>query len=100
MRKLQMRCGACGEVSLRANDIVVSGTADPTEVICWFRCPGCAEVVERQCDVSTGRLLLMSGAQLKPAVAPVPPPLGLSDLESLRELMDRPDFVEVMRKAG
>ncbi len=100
MRRLQMRCEACGEVSLRANDIVVSGTTDPDEVSYWFRCPGCAEGVERRCDVATGRLLLMSGAQMKAPATHAAPPLVLGDLVPLRELLDRPDFVEIMRQGG
>lgn len=100
MRRLQMRCGGCGEVSLRANDIVVSGTDDPSQVLYWFRCPGCSADVEQHCDAGTGRLLLMSGAQLKPAAVRVAPPLTLGDLVPLRELLDRPDFVEIMGKAG
>lgn len=99
MRKLRTRCEACGEVSLRANDIVVSGTNEPDQVSWWFRCPECGDGVEQRCDVETGRMLLISGARAK-ATAPVPPPFSLSDVECLRELLERPDFVDLMRKPG
>jgi hypothetical protein len=70
----------------------VSGTADPDQATWSFRCPGCGDIVEQRCDAETGRLLLMSGARQKTARAP----LGLADLLSLRELLDRPDFVALM----
>lgn len=92
MRRLRTRCEACGEVPLRADDILVSDTAEPGRATWSFRCPGCGNVVEQHCDAETGRLLLMSGARQKPAAAP----LGMADLLSLRELLDRPDFVALM----
>ena len=92
MRRLRTRCEACGEVPLRADDILVSDTTEPDRTTWSFRCPGCGNVVEQRCDAETGRLLLMSGARQKPAAAP----LGFADLMSLRELLDRPDFVALM----
>ena len=93
MRRLRTRCEACGEVPLRADDILVSDTIEPDQASWSFRCPGCGDVVEQRCDAETRRLMLMSGARQKPAAAP----LGLADLASLRELLDRPDFVDLMR---
>lgn len=99
MRKLRLRCPSCGEVTLATSDLFVSGLADADRVTCSFRCPECGVDHEQECDIMTGRLLLLNGAQVKRA-APAAPPLGLADLESLRELMERPDFVKLMRKAS
>ena len=100
MRRLRLRCEDCGEVTLPANEVIVAGAAEPGRVNCSFRCPVCGGDSEQGCDVSAGRLLLMGGARPKPAASPVAPPLGLADLVLLRELLNRPDFVEIMRKAG
>lgn len=97
MRKLQTRCGTCGEVSLRANDFIVSTAAELDQMNCWFRCPGCGVDVEQRCDAETGRLLLMSGAHTGAANAAPARPLGLADLAALRELLDRPDFIDLMK---
>jgi len=83
-------------VTLPASEVTVSGTAEPGRVSCSFRCPVCEGPSEQTCDVSTGRLLLLGGARVKPATAPSAPPLGLADLVLLRELLNRPDFVEIM----
>jgi hypothetical protein len=96
MRRLRTRCESCGEVALRASDIVVAGPAGPGQVNWSFRCPVCGVDVEQCCDTETARLLLMSGARPAP---PEPPPLDLADLESLRELLERPDFVTLMGEA-
>lgn len=96
MRKLRLNCGDCGEVTLPASDVTVSGAAEPGRVQCSFRCPVCGGISEQACDVSAGRMLLMGGARVKQAAAPVAPPLGLADLVLLRELLNRPDFVEIM----
>jgi hypothetical protein len=99
MRRLRLRCDDCGEVTLPAGEVTVSGTAEPGRVNYSFRCPVCGGVAEQGCDVSAGRLLLLNGARAKPAAAPVAAPLGLADLVLLRELLNRPDFVDIMRKA-
>ncbi|MFL6124523.1 hypothetical protein [Actinophytocola sp.] len=99
MRRLRLRCADCGEVTLPASEVSVSGTAEPGRVNCSFRCPVCGGACEQGCDVATGRLLLLGGARAKPAAAPAPPPLGLADLVLLRELLNRPDFVEIMGRA-
>jgi hypothetical protein len=93
MRRLRTRCEACGEVPLRADDILVSDTVEPDQASWSFRCPGCGNVVEQRCDAETRRLLLMSGARQKPATQP----MGFGELASLRALLDRPDFVDLMR---
>src|SRR3712207_2182754 len=91
MRRLRLRCEDCGEVTLPANHVTVSGSAEPGRVNCSFRCPVCDMDTEQGCDVSAGRLLLMGGARPKPAADRVAPPLGLADLVLLRELLNRPD---------
>lgn len=98
MRRLRLRCEDCGEVTLPAGEVTVSGTAEPGRVNCSFRCPICGGNSEQGCDVSAGRLLLMGGARAKQAAAPVAPPLGLADLVLLRELLNRSDFVDIMRR--
>lgn len=100
MRRLRTRCETCGEVSLRASDIVVSGTGEADQVTWWFRCPECGVGIEQRCDAETARMLLISGARAKPEAPPVAPPLALADLALLRELLARPDFVDLMRKPG
>jgi hypothetical protein len=99
MRRLRLRCADCGEVTLPATEVSVSGTAEPGRVTCTFRCPVCGGASEQGCDVAAGRLLLLGGARVRPAAAPVPPPLGLADIVLLRELLNRPDFVEIMGRA-
>lgn len=98
MRRLRLRCEDCGEVTLPAGEVTVSGTAEPGRVNCSFRCPICGGNSEQGCDVSAGRLLLMGGARAKQAATPVAPPLGLADLVLLRELLNRSDFVDIMRR--
>jgi hypothetical protein len=98
MRRLRLRCEDCGEVTLPAGEVTVSGSAEPGRVSCAFQCPVCGGASEHGCDASAGRLLLMGGAQMKQATAPVPPPLGLADLVLLQELLNRPDFVDIMRR--
>jgi hypothetical protein len=100
MRRLRLRCADCGEVTLPAGEVVVTGAAEPGLVTCSFRCPVCGGVSEHGCDVQAGRLLLMGGAKARPTAAPVAPPLGLADLVLLRELLNRPDFVEIMGRRG
>ncbi len=100
MRRLRLRCADCGEVTLPASDVTVSGAAAPGRVQCSFTCPVCGGISEQACDVQAGRLLLMGGARPKASAAPVAPPLGLADLVLLRELLNRPDFVDIMGKRG
>ncbi|TDV54861.1 hypothetical protein [Actinophytocola oryzae] len=100
MRRLRLRCEDCGEVTLPASDVIVSGAAEPGRVNCSFRCPVCGGASEQGCDVAAGRLLLMGGARTRPAAEPVAPPIGLADLVLLRELLNRPDFVDIMAKKG
>jgi hypothetical protein len=100
MRRLRLCCADCGEVTLPASEVTVTGTPEPGRVTCSFQCPVCGGASEQGCDVSAGRLLLMGGAKAKPATAPVAPPLGLADLVLLRELLNRPDFVEIMGRTG
>ncbi len=88
MRRLQTRCHTCGEVTLTANDFIVSATT------CWFRCPGCGVDVAQSCDPETGRLLLMNGASRRPERTR----MGTSDLTALRELLERPDFIDLIRQ--
>jgi hypothetical protein len=96
MRRLRVRCEGCGEVTLPASEIVVSSTDNPGRVNCSYRCPRCGTPGEREFDASAGKLLLMGGARAEPAAPPVAPPLGLADLALLRELLDRPDFVDIL----
>jgi hypothetical protein len=85
-------------VTLPASEVTVSSTAEPGRVNCSFRCPECGVDGDQHCDVSAGRLLLLGGAQVKRAKAPLPP-LGLADLVLLRELLNRPDFATLMGRA-
>jgi hypothetical protein len=100
MRRLRVRCEVCGEVGLPANDVVVSGTSDPGRVRCSFDCPDCGQTGVQYCDVGAGRLLLLGGARGEPSSVPLVRPLGLSDIGELRALMDRPDFITLLKKAG
>jgi hypothetical protein len=100
MRRLRVRCETCGEVALPAAEVLVAGTSDPGRVSCSYRCPECGVTGTQDCDVAAGRLLLLGGARAEAAGFPVARPLGLEDLDSLRELLDRPDFVALMKKAG
>jgi hypothetical protein len=100
MRRLQTQCDTCGEVSLRANDFIVSTTADFDQVNCWFRCPGCGADVEQHCDAETSRLLMMSGAHTRIARAPRGNPMGQAELDELRAALERPDFIDLIRKGG
>jgi hypothetical protein len=100
MRKLRTRCAECGEVGLSASDIVVSGMTDRGRVRCSFRCPECGQTNVQYCDVEAARLLLLGGARGEPAAESLVPPLGPGDLDELLALMERPDFVALMGKAG
>jgi hypothetical protein len=93
MRRLRVRCDHCGEVTLPAGDIVVSTAAG--HMSASFRCPCCGLHAEQGCDTEHGHMMLLNGARNDRAEAP---PLGLSELVLLRELLDRPDFVDIMAR--
>jgi hypothetical protein len=97
MRKVQMRCAECGDVTLPAAEITVTETPDREQVTVTYSCPDCESPCELTFGVVAGRMLLLSGAGTKPTALP---PLTLADVHTLCALMDQPDFVTRMRDAA
>lgn len=105
MRKLQFRCARCGEVVMSADEVVLtSGESSPLSYI--FRCPVCRLFVVERCSEVTARLLLLGGARTGAPPVPARPPasgpsvLGPEHVEELRRLIDRPDWLTLLRDAG
>jgi hypothetical protein len=97
MRRIRMRCTACGEVLLSADEITMTETHGGERVTCTFSCPGCDEPRALAFDVVAGRMLPLTGTSTRPE--PVGP-LTEAHVSTLYELMDRPDFVSLMAKAA
>lgn len=100
MRRLRVRCADCGDFTLPADEITVTGTTDFDHVSCSFRCPACGTRGEQKESLAAGRMLLLAGARSKPPVVGEPPPLTAADLDALRALLERPDFVALMGRAA
>jgi hypothetical protein len=100
MRELRVECRVCGEVTLPASEVTLTGAHDPDQVMFVFHCPECGTACRQVLGLAAGRMLLMGGAGRDPVAAPERPPLSLADLDTLRELLDRPDFVSLMSKTA
>lgn len=105
MRKLRFRCSRCEEVVVSADEVVLtSGASSPSSYV--FRCPLCRSLVVERCSEVTARLLLLGGARTGPSPVPTGSPavgrqvLGPGHIEELRRLLDRPDWLNLLRDAG
>ena len=104
MRKLRMRCRACDEVVVSANEISLFASG-PNRWDYAFRCPLCLSVVKRDCDDAKARLLLLDGAREEPSHPAGSGPeerfaFGPGHVDELRRLLDRPDWFDLLQDAG
>ncbi|MGH3822517.1 MAG: hypothetical protein ACRDRA_06715 [Pseudonocardiaceae bacterium] len=101
MRKLRVRCQTCDDVVVTTDEIVVtSRTPSPSSYA--FHCPWCRSVVERHCAEAIARLLLLNGARTEPRSVPTAgnPVFGLGHVEELHRVLDRPDWLSLLRNVG
>jgi hypothetical protein len=99
MRELRVRCPGCGDLDVSAGDVVVTQRS-PGLMAYSFRCPQCAEVAHKACDPRVGRLLLLGGAQADDATVDGLAAFGPQHVTELRTLLDRPDWINHLRRAS
>jgi hypothetical protein len=96
MTTVRAQCPACGDVQLQINDLTVRVCSDDTTPGAYrFRCPGCAEMVNRPASPRIIDLLVSAGAPhelwswpAELAETRVGPPLTPDDLLDLHVLLE------------
>lgn len=62
MTTVRAQCPACGDVQLQIHDLAVRVCADDTSGTYRFRCPRCADTVQRPASARIVDLLVSAGA--------------------------------------
>lgn len=94
MTTIKATCPGCGEVDLKADDILLRIGAASTVNCYGFNCPDCGDYVEKPADDRVVRLLLSGGVVPVPVHVPAEvlepkegPPLTYDDLLDFHELL-------------
>ena len=100
MTTIKATCPGCGEVDLKADDILLRIGASTTVNCYGFNCPDCGDYVEKPADDRVVRLLLSGGVVPVPVHVPAEvlepkegPPLTYDDLLDFHELLEGEDWL-------
>jgi hypothetical protein len=109
MTRIRARCPECGDVEFPIDDLCVIGSAASTSAY-RFRCPDCADYVDRTAVPDVIELLLSAGARHEPDVTPTvggrrkvrthrvaDRPITEKDLASFSDLLDSPDWFDALQ---
>jgi isopentenyl diphosphate isomerase/L-lactate dehydrogenase-like FMN-dependent dehydrogenase len=99
VRALRLRCPACGELDVPADEVVVTRHG-PANLSYAFSCPRCLAMADKDCDTRVGRLLLLSGARSDQDVAAGLAAFGPDHVAKLRARLEQPDWFEQFRAAS
>lgn len=101
MTTIKATCPGCGEVDLKADDIILRIGAASGANSYGFTCPDCSEFVEKNADERVVRLLLSGGVVPVPVHVPAEalephtgPPISYDDILDLHQLLESDDWVE------
>ena len=99
MTTIRANCPTCGDVQLRANDLVVRVCSDDESGSYTFRCPTCAVAVAKGASKRIVDLLVSSGVRMEvwrlPAELSEPrigPQLQPDDLLDFHLMLERDDW--------
>ena len=101
MTTIKATCPTCGEVDLKAHDILLR-IGSPSGVNSYgFTCPDCGDFVEKPADDRVVRLLLSGGVVPVPVHIPAEameerlgPPLNYDDLLDFHVLLQGDDWLD------
>lgn len=106
MTTIEATCQTCGTVERRPEDFELAICSHEPASWYAFECPKCGERVQKPASEKAVELLIAEG--VKPHFWSMPaemlevregPPLTIDDLIELHELLDRPDWFEVLVEA-
>lgn len=108
MTRIRARCPECGDVEFSIDDLLVIGTADSATAY-RFRCPTCADLVDRSAVPDVIELLLSAGARHDPYATPIVggrriarnhrTPITERELDQFSKLLDTPDWFKALESS-